>query len=1371
MKRKSILLTLAMFASCFLFAQKIALLKDLNPGGNGCDPYIPLVSFNGKVFFAGQSGTDNSFVPYFTDGKTILKLSSKRITFPDRFTVSGNNLFFFGYDSEKNTDALFVSDGTNTGTKNITNVQNPRYILPFGTSSIIFIVANVSTNDYTLMKSDGTAAGTISLGNFSFSFFNTYFSTYKNSVIISEKSTNTTKSPAIITDGTKNGTKPLKDFLTNVIKFETIESVTSVKDKIFVDGYIKDATNNLIRKKYITDLTVAGTKVSDYSDFQYAFDVNNSIVVTTQDYVTLYNSSTNALEEIAYGKGSFSEPIATNNKVFYHDQDSYVWSYDIATKKTKKISTIPAGKSNYEPYLYSKGDSLFYNAYTANGVDLYAINLKTGKDSLFSNLQTSTSSITAPSIAPLKDQLIFKRTTDAHGVELWTNNYTIPIPHEISHKIIDPIKCWNDKVKVEMITTGGTAPYTYTWADPKITGATPILGSGSYLVTSTDSKGASVKYSLNLWQAFPDKIEITFSIKYPTSITQNNGSATASVTGGKGGYSYLWSTSQKTATADPLKVGTYSLTVTDVNGCSEQKTVEVILEPNCSAATAIFSQNINQNPMIVTNASDNYAESTNQFAFYPKDFRQVFYNTGLWLIGYNKAGNYKAAAATYRSTGRDFHPGILDAKGEAFMKKEFDKVWFVSRYDIEQHLADYANNQKIDKPIATIYAWPGKGNPFFKQYNNFDLPNRAFAPFIDNNNDGIYDPSKGDYPLPEGMDKNTIPEIATWTVFNDNAKGCTHSMAKGEAFPLEIQQTTWGFNSQNSNVLDHTNFASFKMAYKGTEQVDSTYFGIWSDPDLGCYVDDYVGCSPAQNAYFTYNKDDEDGNVNSSGSVSCPGAVATWKKSEMPVGSIKLLNQKMDGFIYYNNGGQGTPNPATTDPSQTIDFYRYLNSTWKDGTPLTAKDFGYNPAETVAPTKFAFSGNPNDSTQNSMRTANKTDIYKSEARAVGSVKIGKLQPNQEIKIDVAYAMHRKKDNTVSQNLDLMYKGLDSIQNTYNQKFKNIGTSKKYCSSNDCVYPGDANNDGIVNYKDLVFMGNASTDTGSVRKEPLIFAPLNATNWTKSFNNGVNLKHADATGDGIIEKKDRGIINQFYNFTTPTYQKQADVYPTAGTDITLSLPNEPNPSKLLTNKSYRLFCDLNLTEVQSLGFELEIDTNYIKVDTIFTSNAFTSNGLVRKNNGTLDLATSTWSKTSDFTSKIGPRFTFVARQLTPIYPSRCTKIRVKNIVAFKKDGTPITLTAKDMELCFTDITTGNEDLVLPNPIQVMPNPFEAQLTIKNYAAENVGIQLFDVVGRSVKKQKVAAEATAQLDTNDLPKGVYFLECSNGKQHWTTKVVKN
>lgn len=112
---------------------------------------------------------------------------------------------------------------------------------------------------------------------------------------------------------------------------------------------------------------------------------------------------------------------------------------------------------------------------------------------------------------------------------------------------------------------GGTPPLTYLWAAGGATTATaPNLPAGTYTVTVTDSKGCIAVATTSITQ--PTSVTVTSSVT-TANCNQANGSATISATGGTPGYTYLWSTSATGPSISNALAGTYTVSVTDANGC------------------------------------------------------------------------------------------------------------------------------------------------------------------------------------------------------------------------------------------------------------------------------------------------------------------------------------------------------------------------------------------------------------------------------------------------------------------------------------------------------------------------------------------------------------------------------------------------------------------------------------------------------------------------------------------------------------------------------------------------------------------------------------------------------------------------------------
>jgi|GEM_PF-767588 len=132
--------------------------------------------------------------------------------------------------------------------------------------------------------------------------------------------------------------------------------------------------------------------------------------------------------------------------------------------------------------------------------------------------------------------------------------------------------------------TGGTPGYTYQWdagAYNQNTQTASGLGAGTYSVTVTDSNGCPLVCTATITE--PSKIEVIVDVSDVSCFSSSDGSASVSASGGVPGYTYQWDAatgSQTTVTATGLVPGTYSVSVTDMNGCCHISSV-VVEEGDC----------------------------------------------------------------------------------------------------------------------------------------------------------------------------------------------------------------------------------------------------------------------------------------------------------------------------------------------------------------------------------------------------------------------------------------------------------------------------------------------------------------------------------------------------------------------------------------------------------------------------------------------------------------------------------------------------------------------------------------------------------------------------------------------------------------------
>ena len=129
-----------------------------------------------------------------------------------------------------------------------------------------------------------------------------------------------------------------------------------------------------------------------------------------------------------------------------------------------------------------------------------------------------------------------------------------------------------------VVATNGTTPYTYAWSTTptQILPTASNLSAGTYYVTVTDGNGCTRLDSAIVAEQSP--IVLTTSSVPAGCAGASTGTATVHATGGVGGYTYIWNTSpaQTDSTATGVAAGTYSVTVTDANGCQADTTVTVI---------------------------------------------------------------------------------------------------------------------------------------------------------------------------------------------------------------------------------------------------------------------------------------------------------------------------------------------------------------------------------------------------------------------------------------------------------------------------------------------------------------------------------------------------------------------------------------------------------------------------------------------------------------------------------------------------------------------------------------------------------------------------------------------------------------------------
>ncbi len=367
------------------------------------------------------------------------------------------------------------------------------------------------------------------------------------------------------------------------------------------------------------------------------------------------------------------------------------------------------------------------------------------------------------------------------------------------------------------------------------------------------------------------------------------------------------------------------------------------------------------------------------------------FNGALWLGGKDSQNNLYVTAQTYRQgnpSDAGYWPGPVASNHNAAHHAKYDKVWKVSKSEILNHIQNY-NGPGYVVPNA-IASWPGNGN----------LANgeaAKLAPFIDLNNDGIYDPNAGDYPDIKG-------DQALYVIFNDKA-GVKEPISP--AMNVEIHGMYYGFDNPGSGPVYNTLFSEYRIINRGTINFQHFYAGLWLDFELGNWADDYVGCDTTTNRFYVYNGDNFDQDSMNYFNMGAPQTfLVKGYGASPPVQSVAFLDKQMSHFMYYNNN----MNPVNGHPSVANDYYNYLRGIWRNGAAVTYGGDGTNQAN--APASHMFPGDPVTATgwseRNTLTTPAMNVPY--DRRGLGSIGPFNLASGQEIKFTAAYTYSRGTSN-------------------------------------------------------------------------------------------------------------------------------------------------------------------------------------------------------------------------------------------------------------------------------------------------------------------------------------------------------------------------
>jgi hypothetical protein len=257
------------------------------------------------------------------------------------------------------------------------------------------------------------------------------------------------------------------------------------------------------------------------------------------------------------------------------------------------------------------------------------------------------------------------------------------------------------------------------------------------------------------------------------------------------------------------------------------------------------------------------------------------------------------------------------------------------------------------------------------EYDWMNWPAAWGAPYDDVNGDGSFDPAV-DIPGYPGSDQtlwtiaNDVPLIVNEAGDSTGYESTAPNLYGSDPIGIELQITMWGYAFGASDPLGNNIFKQAKMKYMGLPgtpegaMLDSLYFTQWSDPDLGTYTDDYVGCDVDLSFGYVYNGNRLDGVFN--GIFNLPVPAGGYDFLQGPPDNMDIDGDGdteeylgMTSFTYFG-AGSSISDPDLSQYAGSLQFFNLMEGYLPR--PEYPTQIPFTDPFTGEETKFVLSGDP-----------------------------------------------------------------------------------------------------------------------------------------------------------------------------------------------------------------------------------------------------------------------------------------------------------------------------------------------------------------------------------------------------------------------------
>lgn len=328
-----------------------------------------------------------------------------------------------------------------------------------------------------------------------------------------------------------------------------------------------------------------------------------------------------------------------------------------------------------------------------------------------------------------------------------------------------------------------------------------------------------------------------------------------------------------------------------------------------------------------------------------------------------------------------------------------------------------------------------------------------------------------------------------------------------------------------------------------------------------------------------------------------------------------------------------------------------------------------------------------------------------------------------------------------------------------------------------VWPGDVNNNGIVNEVDFLYLSFAFNAEGPARLNTSTDweAQELPTEWIGTYPNGLNFAFADCNGDGVVNEKDADVIELNLDTTHSDVPFILDeiVTSTSDADARFSLIT-PNLS-VAPGETIEFRIDLGELErpvpnILGYAFTIGMDPRFIKTDrTRFEIEEVTwltlegeSTSRVFSNEAAGKVTASvirTDNQTDGGSGKIGTVSFVIIEDIVDLLIKEenvndTVRVVIDSITVITDDLERIPIKGVSVDLDIIGRITSTYNPIL-DKIKFYPNPNNGWLLLKSKEVALEKVELVNTLGQIVYQKPLTNSTFQSLDLQHIPEGMYWL----------------